>query len=58
MVDSFSTVDVVQYSGRISSVYAGDNINTVGIKTVVWRVFSTVEGSFSIVGDNSSRCGG
>ena len=27
---SFSTLEVVQYSGGITSVHAGDNISTVG----------------------------
>ena len=36
--DSFSTVEVVQYSGGITSVHAGDNISTVGDN------ISTVEG--------------
>ena len=38
MGDSFSTVEVVQYSGGITSVHAGDNISTVGDN------ISTVEG--------------
>ena len=50
--DSFSTVEVVQYSGGIASVLWGDNISTCGgITSVLWgitsvlrRVFSTVEG--------------
>ena len=43
--DSFSTVEVVQYSG--------DNISTCGgITSVLWRDI------FSTVGDNSSTCGG
>ena len=29
-LDSFSTVEVVQYSGEITSVHAGDIISTVG----------------------------
>ena len=67
--DNFSTVEVVQYGGGITSVHAGDDISTVGITSVLWRVFSTVEGylqycggttavhvgdSFSTVGDNFS----
>ena len=35
--DIFSTVEVVQYSGGITSVH-------VGITSVLWRVFSAVEG--------------
>ena len=51
--DSFSTVEVVQYSGGITSVHVGDNISTVegylqycgGITAVhVGDSFSTVEG--------------
>ena len=38
MGDSISTVEVVQYSGGITSVHAGDNISTVGDN------ISTVEG--------------
>ena len=44
MGDSFSTVEVVQYSEGITSVHVGDNISTVGVTSVLWRVFSTVEG--------------
>ena len=42
--DTFSTVEVVQYSGGITSVQWG-------IASVLWRVFSTL-------GDNISTCGG
>ena len=49
MGDSFSTVEVVQYSGGITSVHAGDNISTVGY-SVLWRVFSTVEGYLQYCG--------
>ena len=59
MGDSFRTMEVVQYSGGITSVHVGDNISTVGdnISTVediqvLWR------DTFSTVGDNSSTCGG
>ena len=38
MGDGFSTVEVAQYSGGITSVHAGDNISTVGDN------ISTVEG--------------
>ena len=38
MGDSFSTVEVDQYSGGITSIQWRDNINTVGDS------FSTVEG--------------
>ena len=53
--DSFSTVEVVQYSGGY--------ISSVGY-SVLWRAFSTVEGiqycgGYSVLwGDNSSACGG
>ena len=54
MGDSFSTVEVVQYIGGITSVHAGDNISTCrgitsvqwGITSVLWRVFSTVGEEF------------
>ena len=51
MGDSFSTVEVVQYSGGITSVHAGDNISIVGITSVLWRVFSTVEGYLQYCGE-------
>ena len=40
---SFSTVEVVQYSGRIASV--------------LWRLFSTVGDNISTCGDNTSTVG-
>ena len=51
--DSFSTVEVVQYSG-------GDNISTVGgITSVQWGdSFSTVEGIQYIGGITSVHAGG
>ena len=59
--DSFSTVEVVQYSegigfhqycGGIPSVLWGNNSSTYGgIPSVLWRLFS-------IVGDNISTVGG
>ena len=42
--DSFSTVEVVQYSRGITSVHAGDNISTVG------DTISTVEGYLQYCG--------
>ena len=42
--DSFSTVEVVQYSGEITSVHVGDNISTVG------DTISTVEGYLQYCG--------
>ena len=50
--DSFSTVEVVQYSGGIASVLWRDNSSTCGgialvlwgIPSVLWRLFSTVGG--------------
>ena len=42
--DSFSTVEVVQYSGGITSVDVGDNISTVG------ENISTVEGYLQYCG--------
>ena len=58
MGDSFSTLEVVQYSGGITSVHAGDNISTVGITSVLWRVFSTVEGYLQYCGGYNSTSGG
>ena len=59
MGDSFSTVEVVQYSGGITSVHVGDNISTMGDN------ISTVEGiqycrriPSVLWGDNSSTVGG
>ena len=43
----FSTLEVVQYIGGITSVLWG-------IASVLWRLFSTVGDSFSTVGDNFS----
>ena len=43
----FSTLEVVQYIGGITSVLWG-------ITSVLWRLFSTVGGSFSTVGDSFS----
>ena len=48
--DRFSTVDVVQYSGGITSVHAGDNISTVGDNISTVEVFSTVEGYLQYCG--------
>ena len=42
--DSFSTVEVGQYSGGITSVHVGDNISTMGDNT------STVEGYLQYCG--------
>ena len=50
--DTFSTVEVVQYSGGITSVQWGDNISTVG------HSFSTVEGIQYIGGITSVHVGG
>ena len=41
--DSFSTVEVGQYSGGIHQYMQGDSISTVGVTSVLWIVFSTVE---------------
>ena len=47
----FSTLEVVQYIGGITSVLWGDSFSTVevvqysgGIASVLWRLFSTVGG--------------
>ena len=73
MGDSFSTVEVVQYSGdNISTVgdnisTVGDNISTVkgiqycaGISSILWGDNSSTCGGIASVlwGDNSSTCGG
>ena len=64
MGDNISTVEGIQYCGGIPSVlwrdtfstvevvqYSGNNISTVEIASVLWRVFSTL-------GDNISACRG
>ena len=48
--DSFSTVEVAQYSGGIASVLWG-------ITSVLWRLFSTVGDNISTCGDNISTVG-
>ena len=50
MGDSFSTVEVVQYSG-------GKHQYMRGITSVLWRVFSKVGDTLSTVGDNISTVG-
>ena len=54
--DNISTVEGIQYCGRIPSVlwgikavHVGDSFSTVGIASVLWRLFSTVGDSFSTV---------
>ena len=47
----FSTLEVVQYIGGITSVLWR-------VASVLWRLFSTVGGSFSTVGDSFSTVGG
>ena len=69
----FSTLEVVQYIGGITSVHVGITSVLWGITSVLWRVFSTVEGylqycggitavhvggSFSTVGGYLQYCGG
>ena len=57
--DSFSTVEVVQYSGGITSVHAGDNISTVGDDISTVEGIQYCGGIPSVLwGDNSSTCGG
>ena len=46
MGDRISTVDAIQYCGGMASVHVGDSISTVGIASVLQRLFSTVELSF------------
>ena len=41
----------------ITSVHVGDNISTVGITSVLWRVFNTVRDNISTVGDTFSTVG-
>ena len=40
----FSTVEVVLFSGGLHQCMQGNNISTVGNTSVLWGVFSTVEG--------------
>ena len=48
MEDSISTVEAIQYYGRIAAVLQGDSINTCGgIASVLQRLFSTVGDSIS-----------
>ena len=58
----FSTLEVVQYIGGITSVLWGDSISTVGdsfrIASVLWGIASVLWRLFSTVGDNISTCGG
>ena len=56
--DNINTVEGIQYCGGIPSVlwgitavHVGDSFSTVGIPSVLWRLFSTV-------GDNISTVGG
>ena len=57
--DNISTVEGIQYCEGIPSalwgeriaVHVGDSFSTVGIPSVLWRVFS-------ILGDNISTCRG
>ena len=62
--DNISTVEGIQYCGGIPSVlwgitavHAGDSFSTVGIPSVLWRLFSTVGDNISTVGDNISTVG-
>ena len=50
----FSTLEVVQYIGGITSVLWGIASVLWGIASVLWRLFSTVGNSFSTVGDSLS----
>ena len=68
----FSTLEVVQYIGGITSVLWGDSFSTVGgsfstvevvqysggIASVLWGTASILWRWFSTVGDNISTCGG
>ena len=50
----FSTLEVIQYIGRITSVLWGIASVLWGIPSVLWRLFSTVGDSFSTVGGSFS----
>ena len=61
----FSTLEVVQYIGGITSVLWGDSFSTVEvvqysgeIASVLWGIASVLWRLFSTVGDNISTCGG
>ena len=47
-----NTVEGIQYCGGIPSVLWGDSFSTVGIPSVLWRLFSTVGDNISTVGDS------
>ena len=55
--DSFSTVEVVQYSGGITSVQCWITSVQCWIASVLWRVFSTLGDNISTCGDNISTVG-
>ena len=48
--DTFSTMEGhLQYYGRITAVHVGDSFSTVGMPSVLWRLFNTVGDSFNTV---------
>ena len=51
--DSFSTVEVVLFSGGLHQCMQGNNISAVGNTSVLWR-----DGFSTVGGGNSSTCGG
>ena len=53
--DNISTVEGIQYCG---AVHVGDSFSTVGIPSVLWRLFSTVGDNISTVGDSFSTVEG
>ena len=57
--ESFSTVEVAQYSGRYNQYMRGITSVLWGITSVLWRITLVLwRDSFTAVGDNSSTCGG
>ena len=55
MRDSFSTLEVVQYSGEITSAHAVDNISTVGVNIITVEGIQHVGGGFIIWGSLPSE---
>ena len=46
--------EYLQYCGGITAVHVGDSFSTVGIPSVLWRLFSTMGDNISTVGDSFS----
>ena len=54
-MEGFSTVEgYLQYCRGITAVHVGDGFSTVGVPSVLWRLFSTVADNISTVGDSFS----